>query len=210
MTPKNVWRHWRQWWYVKIFILKTMTWEDIEWRLGSAKTVSFRCFIFLLCWVIGTTVLLSGVQENQSEWLKWCLTKTYVFEWRLGEQILSRAGQVNFACRPSKVAMRVWNLTVETRVSSLVTQGHFGQIRLGCLVALNSPPPTTINGWLLRVKVRLLSFESNPPRSLWERIPCEDKALNTQSQRVLGITEVFLSAWPEDLLHLRTVNPPAD
>ena len=114
--------------------------------------------------------------------------KTYVFEWRLWERILSRVGQVSFACSPSKVAMRVRNLTVETRVSPLVTQGHFGQIRSGCQVAINSPPPTTINGWLLRLRVWLLSYESNPPRSLWERIPCEDKALTTQSQRVLGIT----------------------
>ena len=108
--------------------------------------------------------------------------KTYVFEWRLWERILSRVGQVSFACSPSKVAMWVWNLTVGTRVSSLVTQGHFGQIRSGCQVAINIPPPTTINGWLLRLKVRLLSFESNPPRSLWERIPCEDKALTTRAR----------------------------
>ena len=135
--------------------------------------------------------------------------KTYVFEWRQWERILSRAGQVSFACSPSKVVAWVWNLTVGTRVSSLVTQGHFRQIRSGCLVAINNPPPTTINDWLLRVQVRLLSFESNPPRSLWERNPCKDKALNTQSQRVLGITEVFLSVWPEDLLHLRTVYSPA-
>ena len=172
-------------------------WRYSHWRLWQEKTsheaygaqrLRYFVVLFLLCWVIGTTVLLSGVQENQSEWLKWCLTKTYVFEWRLWERILSRVGQVSFACSPSKVAVCVWNLTVGTRVSSLVTQGHFGQIRSGCLVAINSPPPTTINGWLLRVRVRLLSFESNPPRSLWERIPCEDKALNTQSQRVLGIT----------------------
>ena len=95
--------------------------------------------------------------------------KTYVFEWRLWERILSRVGQVSFACSPSKVAVWVWNLTVGTRVSSLVTQGHFGQIRSGCQVAINSPPPTTINGWLLRLRVRLLSFESNPPQSIWER-----------------------------------------
>ena len=150
-----------------------------------------------------------GSKWTKSEWLKWCSIKSYVFEWRQWEQILSRAGWVSFACSPSKVVVCVWNLTVGTRVSSLVTQGHFGQIRSGCPVAINSPPPTTINGWLLRVKVRLLSFESNPPRSLWERIPWEDKALTTQSQRVLGITEVFLSVWPEDLLHLRTVYPPA-
>ena len=179
--------------------------EDYDKRRHRVKTMeredlAVSSFCGFLCWVIGTTVLLSGVQENQSEWLKWCLNKTYVFEWRLWERILSRVGQVSFACSPSKVAVWVWNLTVGTRVSSLVTQGHFGQIRSGCLVAINSPPPTTINGWLLRVSVRLLSFESNPPRSLWERIPCEDKALTTQSQRELGITYVFLYVWSEDLL----------
>ena len=142
MTPKNVWRHWRRWWCVKMFTLKTMTWEDIEWRLWNAKTELFRCFLFLLGWVIGTTVLLSGVQVNQSEWLKWCLTKSYVFERRQWEQILSRAGWDSFTCRPSQAAACVWNLTVGTRVSSLVTQGHFGQIRPGCPVAINSPPPT--------------------------------------------------------------------
>ena len=167
--------------------------EDYDKRRHRVKTMeredlAVSSFCVFLCWVIGTTVLLSGVQENQSEWLKWCLTKTYVFEWRLWERILSRVGQVSFACSPSKVVVCVWNLTVGTRVSSLVTQGHFGQIRSGCQVAINSPPPTTINGWLLRFRVRLLSFESNPPRSLWERIPCEDKALTTQSQRELGIT----------------------
>ena len=150
-----------------------------------------------------------GSKWTKSEWLKWCSTKSYVFERRQWEQILSRAGRVSFTCSPSQAAACVWNLTIGTRVSSLVTQGHFGQIRSGCQVAIYSPPPTTINGWLLRVSVRLLSFESNPPRSLWERIPCKDKYLNTQSQRVLGITEVFLSVWSEDLLHLRTVYPPA-
>ena len=143
MTPKNVWRHWRQWWYVKIFILKTMTWEDIEWRLWSAKTVWFRCFLFLLCWVIGTTVLLKwGPSEySRTDWSD-AQPKSYVFERIQWEQILSRAGWVSFACSPSKVALCVWNLTVGTRVSSLVTQGHFGQIKSGCLVAINSPPTT--------------------------------------------------------------------
>ena len=134
-------------------------WRHSHWRLWQEKTTCeyygarrLSCFVilFLLCWVIGTTVLLSGVQVNQSEWLKWCLNKTYVFEWRLWERILSRVGQVSFAWSPSKVAMWVWNLTIRTCVSSLVTQGHFGQIRSGCQVAINSPPPTTINGWLLR------------------------------------------------------------
>ena len=187
------------------------------WRLWQEKTRyeaygarRLRSFVvlFLLCWVIGTTVLLSGDQENQSEWLKWCLTKTYVFEWRLWERILSRVGQVSFACSPSKVAVWVWNLTVGPRVSSLVTQGHFGQIRSGCLVAINSPPPTTINGWLLRVSVRLLSFWEQPTSKPLREKSLQGQSPNTQSQRVLGITEVFLSAWPEDLLHLRTMHPP--
>ena len=167
--------------------------EDYDMRRHCVKTMEHEdcvvsLFPFLLYWVIGTTVLLSGVQVIKVRVIDVMLNKSYVFERRQWEQILSRAGWVSFACSPSKVVVCVWNLTVGTRVSSLVTQGHFGQIRSGCLVAINSPPPTTINGWLLRVRVRLLSFESNPPRSLWERIPCEDKALTTQSQRELGIT----------------------
>ena len=90
-----------------------------------------------------------------------------------------------------------------------MTQGHFGQIRSGCLVAINSPPPTTINGWLLRFRVRLLSFESNPPLKPLRENPSKFKAQNTQSERVLGIIEVSLAVCFEDLLHLRTVNPPA-
>ena len=59
-------------------------WRNSHWRLWHEKTsredygaqrLSSFIVLFLLCWVIGTTVLLSGVQENQSEWLKWCLTK---------------------------------------------------------------------------------------------------------------------------------------
>ena len=114
------------------------------------------------------TVKWGPSELSQSDWSD-AQPKSYVFERRQWEKILSRVGQVSFACSPSKVVMWVWNLTVGTRVSSLVTQGHFGQIRSGCQVAINSPPPTTINGWLLRLRVRLLSFESNPPRSLWER-----------------------------------------
>ena len=58
--------------------------EDYDMRRHSLKTMEredlvVSLFLFLLYWVIGTTVLLSGVQENRSEWLKWCLTKTYVF-----------------------------------------------------------------------------------------------------------------------------------
>ena len=59
-------------------------WRYSHWRLWQEKTRyeaygarRLRSFVvlFLLCWVIGTTVLLSGVQENQSEWLKWCLNQ---------------------------------------------------------------------------------------------------------------------------------------
>ena len=119
-------------------------WRYSHWRLWQEKTGyetygarRLRSFVvlFLLCWVIETTVLLSGVQENQSEWLKWCLNQKLVFEWRLWERILSRVRQVSFACSSSKVAVWVWNLTVRTCVSSLVIQGHFGRIRSGCQVA---------------------------------------------------------------------------
>ena len=154
-----------------------MTREDIAWRLWSAKTLIFRSsFSFLLShrnhrtvkWGPREPVRMTEVMLNQ---------KSYVFERIQWEQTLSRAGWVSFTCSPSKVAVCVWNLTVGTCVSSLVTQGHFGQIRSGCLVAINSSPPTTINGWLLRVSARLLSFESNPPlKLLRERNPCEDKA----------------------------------
>ena len=142
MTPKNVWRHWRQWWYEKIFILKTMTWEDITWRQWSAKTMWFHRFLSsLLSHRNHRTVKWGPSELSQSDWSD-AQPKSYVFERRQWEQILSRVGWVSFACSPSKVAVCVWNLTVGTRVSSLVTQGHFGQIRSGCLVAINSPPPT--------------------------------------------------------------------
>ena len=60
----GIWRHshWRLW-QEKTFTLNAMTREDI-----------FRSSFYSF-WVIGTTVLLSGVQENQSEWLKWCLNQ---------------------------------------------------------------------------------------------------------------------------------------
>ena len=173
-------------------------WRYSYWRLWHEKTLSEDYGARrLCCFAVSFSSLLShrnlrtvkwGPSElSQNDWSDAQL-KSYVFEQRWWEQILSRAGWVSFACSPSKVAVCVWNLTIGTHVSSLVTQGHFGQIRLGCLVAINSPPTTTINGWLLRVSVRLLSFESNPPRSLWEKIPSEEKALTTQSQSKLGIT----------------------
>ena len=169
--------------------------EDYDMRRHWVKTmeredcvISVFPFSSLLGHRNHHTIKWGRSEQSQNDWSD-AQPKSYVFfELRQWEQILSRTGWVSFAYSPTKVAVCVWNLTIGTRVSSLVTQGHFGQIRSGCRVAINSPPPTTINGRLLRVSVRLLSFESKPPRSLWERIPCEDKALNTQSQRVLGIT----------------------
>ena len=135
-------------------------WRYSHWRLWHEKTMSEDYGARrLCCFVVSFSSLLSHRNHRTVKWGPrepvrmtevMPKPKTYVFEWRQWERILSRAGQVSFACSPSKVAMRVWNLTVETRVSSLVTQGHFGQIRSGCQVAINSPPPTTINGWLLR------------------------------------------------------------
>ncbi len=135
-------------------------WRYSHWRLWQEKTPHeaygarrLRSFVVLLLFVLShrnhrTVKWGPGEPVRMTEVMP--KSKTYVFEWRQWERILSRAGQVSFACSPSKVAMRVRNLTVETRVSSLVTQGHFGQIRSGCQVAINSPPPTTINGGLLR------------------------------------------------------------
>ena len=120
--------------------------EDYGVRRHSCFVVSFSS---LLSHRNHRTVKWGPSEQSQSDW-SGAQPKSYVFERRQWEQILSRAGWVSFACSPSKVAVCVWNLTVGTRVSSLVTQGHFGQIRSGCQVAINSPPPTTINGWLLR------------------------------------------------------------
>ena len=202
--------------------------EDIEdnggmrrysyWRLWHEKTLREDYGARRLCgFVVSFSSLLShrnhrtvkwGPSElSQSDWSDAQL-KSYVFERRQWEQILSRAGWVSFACSPSKVAACVWNLTVGTRVSSLVTQGHFGQIRSGCLVAINSPPPTPqICGYSEFVhgfcRLRATHLEVFERENLVRTKP------NTPSQRVLGITEVFLSVWPENLLHLRTVYPLA-
>ena len=138
---KNVWRHWRQWWYVKIFTLKTMTWEDIGWRLWARRLSFVVSFSSLLSHRNHRTVKWGPSEQSQIDWCD-AQPKFYVFKRRQWEQILSRAGWVSFACSPSKVAACVWNLTVGTCVSSLVTQSHFGQIRSSYPVAINSPPPT--------------------------------------------------------------------
>ena len=70
--------------------------EDYDMRRHRMKTMEREdlvvlLFPFLLCWVIGTAALLSGVQVNksQSDWSD-AQTKSYVFEQRQWEQILSR------------------------------------------------------------------------------------------------------------------------
>ena len=127
-------------------------WSYSRWRLWHEKTLSEDYGARRLCGFVASFSSLLSHRNHRT--VKWGprepvrmtevmpKSKTYVFERRQWEQILSRAGWVSFACSPSKVVVWVWNLTVGTRVSSLVTQGHFGQIRSGCLVAINSPPPT--------------------------------------------------------------------
>ena len=122
--------------------------EDYDMRRHWVKTmehedwvVSLFPFSSVLSRRNHRTVKWGPSEQSQSDWSD-AQPKSYVFERRQWEQILSRARRVSFACSPSKVAACVWNLTVGTRVSSFVAQGHFGQIRLGCLVAINSPPPT--------------------------------------------------------------------
>ena len=127
----GMWRysHWRLW-------QEKALREDYGARRPSCFVVSFSS---LLSRRNHRTVKWGPSEQSQSDWSD-AQPKSYVFERRQWEQILSRAGWVSFTCSPSQAAACVWNLTVGTRVSSLVTQDHFGQIRSGCLVAINSPP----------------------------------------------------------------------
>ena len=80
-------RFYYQRWPLKMYEdieVKCGMWRHSHWRLWQEKASHedygvrrLRSFVvpFILCWVIETTVLLSGVQENQSEWLKWCLNQ---------------------------------------------------------------------------------------------------------------------------------------
>ena len=64
-------------WHLKMYEdieVRGGMWRHSHWRLWQEKTSSedygarrLSCFVvlFLLCWVIGTTVLLSGVQVNK-------------------------------------------------------------------------------------------------------------------------------------------------
>ena len=153
-SPSSI-RFYYQRWPLKMYEdieVKGGIWRYSHWRLWQEKTLyeaygarRLRSFVVLFLFVLShrnhhTVKWGPGEPVRMTEVMP--KPKTYVLEWRLWERILSRVGQVSFTCSPSKVAACVWNLTVGTCVSSLVTQGHFGQIRSGCLVAINSPPPT--------------------------------------------------------------------
>ena len=160
-----------------------VVWEDIHIEdYGARRLCRFVVsFSSLLSHRNHRTIKWGPSEQSQNDWSD-AQPKSYVFERRQWEQILSRAGWVSFACSPSKVAVCVWNLTVGTRVSSLVTQGHFGHSRSGCLVAINSPP-LHHKWWLLRVSLRLLSFWEQPTsKPLRERNPCEDKAQTSRAK----------------------------
>ena len=85
-SPSLIWFYYQRWplkMYEDIEVKGGM-WRQSQWRKWQEKTSSedygarrLSCFVvlFLLRWVIGTIVLLSGVQVNQSEWLKWCLNQ---------------------------------------------------------------------------------------------------------------------------------------
>ena len=161
-------------------------WGYSHWRLWHEKTLSEEYGARRLChFVVSFSSLLShrnhrtvkwGPSElSQNDWSD-AQPKSYVFERRQWEQILSRAGWVSFACSPSKVAVCVWNLTVGTRVSSLVTQGHFGHIRSGCPVAKNSPPPHHKLVAAQSLCTAFVVWEQPTSKHLRERNPCEDKA----------------------------------
>jgi len=71
MIPKNVWGHWRQWWFVKIFTRKIMSWEDIHMKTMECEDIIVSRFPFLLYWVIGTTALLikwGPSEQSQTNW----------------------------------------------------------------------------------------------------------------------------------------------
>ena len=113
-------------------------WRYSHWRLWHEKTLREDYVARRLCgFAVSFSSLLSHrnhrtvkwgpSEQSQNDWSD-VQPKSYVFERRQWEKILSRAGWVSFACSRSKVAVCVWNLIIGTRVSSLVTQGHFGEI----------------------------------------------------------------------------------
>ena len=109
-------------------------WRYSQRRLWLEKTLSEDYGARRLCCFVVSfsslrshrnhrTVKWGPSEQIQNDWSD-AQHKSYVFKRTQSEQILSRVGRVSFACSPSKVVVCVWNLTVGTCVSSLVTQGH--------------------------------------------------------------------------------------
>ena len=156
--------------------------EDYDTRRHWVKTMEredlvVSLFPFLICWVIGTTALLSGVQVN----------KVRVTEVMLNQILCLRAKTMRanlILCRISQLYLSPkWSCRVCLKSDHCDTcqflsdPGSFWTNQVGLPPRYKYPTPYTINWWLLRVSARLLSFESNPPpKPLRERNPCKDKA----------------------------------
>ena len=115
--------HWRLW-HEKIFS------EDYEVRRHSCFVVSFS---YLLSHRNHRTVKWGPSEQSQSDW-----SDAQSNPKSSSEDNESKSYQEQD--ESGLLVACVWNLTIGTHVSSLVTQGHFKQIRSGCLVAINSPP----------------------------------------------------------------------
>ena len=93
--------HWRLW-------QEKTSHEDYGVRRHRFFVVSFSS---LLSHRNHRTIKWGPSEQSQSDWSD-AQPKSYVFERRQQEQILSRAGWVSFACSPSQAAACVWNPTV--------------------------------------------------------------------------------------------------
>ena len=118
------------------------------------------------CFVVSFSSLLSHRNHRTVKWgpseqslSDWCdaQPKSFVFERRQWEKILSRVGWVSFACNPSQAAECVWNPTVG-HVSFLSDPGSFRTYHVGLPPGYKLSTPYTINWWRLRVSAQLLSF----------------------------------------------------
>ena len=82
--------------------------EDYGVRRHSSFVVSFAS---LLSHRNHRTVMWGPSEQSQSDWCD-AQPKSYVFERRQWEQILSRVGWVSFTCNPSQAVACVWNLNI--------------------------------------------------------------------------------------------------
>ena len=127
------------------------TWRYSHWRLWHEKTLH-EVFGALRhsCFAVSFSSLLSHRNHHT---VKWGPSEQSQSDWSDAQPNPMSSSEDNesksypeldeSALLVAQVKLlRVWNLIVGTRVSSLVTQGHFGHIRSGCLLAINSPPPT--------------------------------------------------------------------